>query len=100
MQTSGALQADGHDGQCRIGCWKSTTAIAFYFCVLVFGLSCLVWSLPAALLYRLLPRRWGEPLGQFGIMAGFRWSLFVMRRHRRAADRLSALDRLRVQTGW
>jgi 1-acyl-sn-glycerol-3-phosphate acyltransferase len=98
MQTSGAHQASAEMG--RPG-WlmEAYYSVAFYFCVLVFGLSCLVWSLPAALLHRLLPRRWGEPLGQFGIMAGFRWSLFVMRVAGVLRADLSALDQLREQDG-
>ena len=72
---------------------------AFYFCVIVFGLSCLCWSLPAALLYRVLPRRWGEPIGQYGIMAGFRWSLGVMRVAGVLRADLSVLDRLRAEGG-
>lgn len=98
MQTSGVDQAAVTTARPN---WllESYYSLAFYFCVLVFGLSCLVWSLPAALLYRLLPRRWGEPLGQFGIMAGFRWALFVMRTTGVLRDDLSALDQLRRQDG-
>ena len=69
--------------------------LAFYFCLVVFGVSCLLWSLPASLLYRLLPRRVREPLGQFMIMAGFRWSLGVMRATGVLRADLAALDRLR-----
>jgi 1-acyl-sn-glycerol-3-phosphate acyltransferase len=68
---------------------------AFWFCLMVVGVSCLLWSLPAALLYRVLPRRLGEPLGQFMIMAGFRWFLGVMRATGVLRADLSALDRLR-----
>ncbi|WP_207791995.1 lysophospholipid acyltransferase family protein [Siccirubricoccus phaeus] len=74
-------------------------SIAFYFCLAVFGISCLVWSLPAALLYRILPRRWGQPLGQLGIMLGFRWFLGVMRFTGVFRADLSALDRLRAEGG-
>ena len=68
---------------------------AFYAAVAVFGLSCLSWSLPASLLHRVLPRRVGEPIGQFAIMAGFRWSLWVMRLLGVVRVDLSPLDALR-----
>ena len=70
-------------------------AAAFYIAVAVFGASCLLWSLPASLLHRVLPRRIGEPLGQFGIMAGFRWCLWVMRLLGVVRVDLSPLDALR-----
>ena len=72
-------------------------SVAFYACVLVFGLSCLFWSLPAALLYCLLPHRYGEVLGQFMIMAGFRWFIGVMRATRVLRVDFAALDRLREE---
>ncbi|CAA9222113.1 MAG: FIG018329: 1-acyl-sn-glycerol-3-phosphate acyltransferase [uncultured Acetobacteraceae bacterium] len=70
-------------------------AAAFYAALAVFGASCLLWSLPASLLHRVLPRRFGEPIGQFGIMAGFRWGLAVMRLLGVVRVDLSALDALR-----
>lgn len=73
--------------------------VAFFFCLAVFGLSCLLWSLPAALAYPLLPRRIGEPIGQWGIMAGFRWSLWVMRLTGVLRVDLTVLDRLRDERG-
>ncbi|MGA2548956.1 MAG: lysophospholipid acyltransferase family protein [Burkholderiaceae bacterium] len=46
---------------------------AAYYCAwLLFGAGSLLWSLPAALLGRLLPSRIGSSLGQYVIMAGFR----------------------------
>ncbi len=66
--------------------------LAFYFCLGVFGVSCLIWSLPAAIAYPLLPRRIGQPIGQFGIMAGFRWFLWVMRATGVLRADLSVLD--------
>jgi len=53
--------------------------VVFYGLLAVFGLSSLLWSVPAALLHAVLPRRWGEPLGQFMIMAGFRYFVAAMR---------------------
>jgi len=68
---------------------------AFYTALAVFGASCLLWSLPAALLHPVLPRRVGEPLGQFAIAAGFRWTLWVMRILGVVRVDLSPLDTLR-----
>ncbi|MDB5415666.1 MAG: 1-acyl-sn-glycerol-3-phosphate acyltransferase [Rubritepida sp.] len=73
--------------------------IAFYFCLAVFGLSCLAWSLPASLLYPLVPRGRGERLGQFIIMAGFRWALWVMKATGVLRADLRALDALRSDAG-
>jgi 1-acyl-sn-glycerol-3-phosphate acyltransferase len=70
-------------------------ALAFYLSLGVFGASCLLWSLPAALLHRVLPRGIGEPLGQFAIAAGFRWALWVMRATGVVRVDLSPLDALR-----
>lgn len=70
-------------------------ALAFYVSVAVFGASCLFWSLPASLLHRALPRAAGERLGQWGISAGFRWGLWVMRATGAVRVDLSALDALR-----
>lgn len=72
--------------------------IAFWFCLVVFGLSCLVWSLPAALLYPFLRRfSWSERLGQAGITYGFRWVLGVMRLTGVLRVDFSALDALREE---
>jgi 1-acyl-sn-glycerol-3-phosphate acyltransferase len=81
--------------------WLAATyyRIAFYFCLLVWGLSCLAWSLPASFLHRVLPRRVGERLGQFMIMAGFRYFISVMRLTGVLRADLSALDALRGDTG-
>ena len=73
--------------------------LAFWLCMAVFGLTSLAWSLPAGLLHRLLPRRLGERLGQFMIMAGFRWFIGVMRATGVLRVDFSALDRLRGEAG-
>jgi 1-acyl-sn-glycerol-3-phosphate acyltransferase len=73
--------------------------VAFWFCLGVFGLSCLAWSLPASVLYPLLPRRLGQPLGQFMIMAGFRWFIGVMRATGVLRVDFTAVDRLRGERG-
>jgi len=72
---------------------------AFCSCLAVFGLGCLVWGLLAALAHPLLPRRVGQSIGQFGIMAGFRWLLWAMRMAGPLQVGLSVLDRLRNERG-
>jgi 1-acyl-sn-glycerol-3-phosphate acyltransferase len=59
----------------------------------------LVWSVPAGLLARLLPRQRGAAIGQFAIMAGFRLILGVMVRFGVFRCDLSALDALRDERG-
>jgi 1-acyl-sn-glycerol-3-phosphate acyltransferase len=78
---------------------RSYYTLAFHFCLVVFGVSCLIWSLPAALAYPFLPARIGQPIGQFGIMAGFRWFLWVMRVTGVLRADLSVLDALRHERG-
>lgn len=74
--------------------------VAFYFCLVVFGLSCLAWSLPASLLYPLLRRfSWSEAFGQAGIHGGFRLALGVMRMTRVLRVDFTALDALRHERG-
>jgi 1-acyl-sn-glycerol-3-phosphate acyltransferase len=68
--------------------------VVFYGLLLIFGLSSLVWSMLAGILYWLLPRRVGEPLGQFVIMAVFRGFVAVMRASGIIACELDELDRL------
>lgn len=53
--------------------------LVFYGLLGFFGLCSLCWSVVAAILYPLLPRRVGEPLGQRAIMIGFRGFVAVMR---------------------
>lgn len=67
----------------------------FYGLLAVFGLSSLLWSVPAALLHAVLPRRLGEPLGQLMIMAGFRYFVAAMRLSGIIQCDLSSLDALR-----
>ena len=67
----------------------------FYGLLAVFGLSSLLWSVPAALLHAVLPRRLGEPLGQLMIMAGFRYFVAAMRLTGIIDCDLSSLDALR-----
>jgi 1-acyl-sn-glycerol-3-phosphate acyltransferase len=69
----------------------------FYGLLVAFGITSLAWSLIAAILYPLLPRRLGEPLGQFMIMAGFRYFVGLMKLSGLIKCDLTALDRLRGQ---
>jgi len=46
--------------------------------LLFFALICLAWSLPAGVLFRLLPQRIAVRIGQYAIMLGFRLYLFVV----------------------
>jgi 1-acyl-sn-glycerol-3-phosphate acyltransferase len=63
----------------------------------VFCACALGWSLLAAILYRILPRRPGRVLGQRVVMHGCRTGLALMRVTGQAHFDLSALDQLRGQ---
>jgi 1-acyl-sn-glycerol-3-phosphate acyltransferase len=78
---------------------KGIEYILFYLLLGGFAVMCLCWSLPAALLARLLPAKWGRPLGQATISAGFRLYLAAMRGAGLLVCDLSALDLLRDQPG-
>ncbi len=69
--------------------------LVFYGLLAIFALMCLLWSLLAAILFPLLPRRIGAPLGQFVIMAGFRFFVALMNSTRIIRCDLAALDQLR-----
>ena len=99
MSTTGAA-IQPHHAAPRQG-WLAAAyyRVAFYFCLLVWGLSCLAWSLPASVLYRILPARIGGPIGRFMIMSGFRWFIGVMRATGVMRVDLSALDALRQDGG-
>ena len=71
----------------------------FYGVLAGFVILCLAWSLPAALLFRLLPRSAGEPLGQAGISRGFRFYVGLMRATGMLRCDPSALDTLRGERG-
>lgn len=67
----------------------------FYGLLAVFGLSSLLWSVPAAVIHAVLPRRLAEPLGQLMIMAGFRYFVAAMRLTGIIDCDLNSLDALR-----
>lgn len=75
------------------------TAAMVYGGLLCFALMGLAWSLPAALLHYVLPRRAGEHLGQFVIMGGFRAFLALVQAMGVVRCDLSALDVLRNERG-
>ena len=69
----------------------------FHLLVVLFGVMCLAWSLPAAALYWLVPKRHRPRTGQFGIMAGFRIHLWFMQAAGLARFDLRAIDGLADQ---
>lgn len=73
--------------------------VLFYAGLALFGLTCLLWSLPASVLYRLLPRGRGVALGQYAIMTGFRSFLAVMEVCGLFRCDLEELDALRQEGG-
>lgn len=71
----------------------------FYFCLLEFGVFCLLWSLFAVVLRPLLPYKAGRRLGRLAIMAGFRVFLGTLALSGKFRFDLSALDALRKEKG-
>jgi len=71
--------------------------VVFYGLLVAFALSSLAWSLTAAVLHPLVPRRFGAKLGQFAIMAGFRYFVGLMKLTGIIKCDLTALDALRDQ---
>jgi 1-acyl-sn-glycerol-3-phosphate acyltransferase len=65
----------------------------------LFGLVFAGWSLPAILMYWLLPKRVSAPFGQFMLMAASRGLLAVMEASGLARFDLTALDPLRAEGG-
>lgn len=74
-------------------------SVLFYVLLLGFALLSLGWSLPAALLARLLPPARGQPLGQRAIGRGFGLYLAALRATGMLRCDLSALDALRDEGG-
>lgn len=67
----------------------------FYLGLLLIGLLCLGWSLPALVLYVVLPRPLGKRVGRCTIMLAFHFYLTVLRSTGRFHLDLSALDSLK-----
>lgn len=86
-------------GFSRVGGWFKLAYeyLVFFGGIALFGATCFLWSLIAALLHPLLPRKIGVPLGQFAIMAAFRWYLFMLKLSGIVHCDLAALDALRGQ---
>lgn len=68
-----------------------------YYGLGLLGLICLCWTAIAVVLHPLLPRKWGESLGRFVIMAGFRVYLTAISITGACRFDLSALDALKSQ---
>ena len=63
---------DGQRGPLASLFWPVLEWISMVLGLSGLGLLCLVWLPFAMVLHLLLPRRWGQPLGRWVIMAGFR----------------------------
>lgn len=74
-------------------------AVVFYGMTLLFGVLSVLWSLSAALLYFILPRRLGTRFGQAWVMHGFRAFLGCLERLGAAKLDLSAVDALNDTPG-
>jgi len=71
----------------------------FYALLALFGLTSLLWSVVATILYPCLPRRLGEPVGQFINMAGSRFFVTALELSGLVKCDLRALDALRGDGG-
>jgi 1-acyl-sn-glycerol-3-phosphate acyltransferase len=69
--------------------------LVLYGGLLLFGLMCLAWSIPASLLRHLMPEKTGERVSQYAIMLVFRTYLAAVRMSGLVRCDLSALDALR-----
>ncbi len=75
--------------------WMAYETLAMLLGLGVLALLCLIWLPFALLLQLLLPRRLGQPLGRWAIMAGFRLYLGFLRLSCACHFDLSELDSLR-----
>ena len=71
--------------------------LVLYLGLVWLGALCLAWTPFALLVYPLLPARWGQALGRYVIMTGFRLYLASLSWSRRFSFDLAALDVLRNQ---
>ena len=78
---------------------KAYQYTVFYGALLVLGLVCLLWSLPASLAARLLPPGRGAAFGQRSIMAFFRLYVGLLQGTGLFRVDLTALDSLRHDDG-
>lgn len=80
----------------RKNVFQAAYEYAVLYCgLLAFALICLMWAVPAAVFYVVLPRRHGKLLGQYIIMLGFRAYLALLRASGLVQFDLAALDALR-----
>ena len=70
---------------------------ALWFGLLLLGTISLVWTLLAVPLYYVLPKRWAEPFGRWGITTGFRIYLGALSAIGACRFDLGALDSLRAE---
>jgi 1-acyl-sn-glycerol-3-phosphate acyltransferase len=88
------------DGASRPGALRRFASYAlFYVGLFGFGIGCLIWSIPASLLFRIMPRKRGARLGQYAIMVGFRTFIGAMELLGIFRCDLTALDALRAEDG-
>ena len=69
--------------------------LVLYLGLVWLGVVCLTWTPLALMAYPLLPKLWGQALGRYVIMAGFRLYLASLSLSRRCSFDLEALDALR-----
>ncbi|MEK6664785.1 MAG: lysophospholipid acyltransferase family protein [Pseudomonadota bacterium] len=69
--------------------------LVLYLGLVWLGVVCLAWTPLALIAYPLLPKPWGQALGRYVIMAGFRLYLASLSLSRRCSFDLEALDTLR-----
>ncbi|MDP1682552.1 MAG: lysophospholipid acyltransferase family protein [Burkholderiales bacterium] len=69
--------------------------LVLYLGLVWLGVVCLAWTPLALIAYPLLPKPWGQALGRYVIMAGFRLYLASLSLSRRCSFDLEALDALR-----
>lgn len=70
--------------------------LAMFFGLGLLALICLLWLPFALVLYPLLPRRWGQPVGRYFITYGFRFYLRCLEIFCACEFDLKALDQLRA----
>ncbi len=94
VSSAARLRSAELDGAARdASLWQR---FSFWLVLAVFCGMALAWSLIAALLYPLLPRRLGATVGQFAIMSGFRGGLYLMHLLGVARFDLRAVDAARA----
>ncbi len=73
--------------------------VLFYAMTALLGLICIAWSVPASILFYVIPRRLGTRLGQWVIMRGFRFYLDCLKLTGLVRCDLSELDSLNRESG-